>query len=1285
MIGESNVSQIVIEGIETKGLIDTGSMVTTITEQFYNNMEPRPELLPLEDFDLEITAANGTNIPYLGYIEVSIVFPFLQTCPLVVPVLVVPNKEGSESVPCVVGTNVIRLCKENTLKGKYDSFPQAWEAAFTTIGSDVVGVVKSTRRLVIQPNEVRTVTGILRKNGTIEAAVTEPCSIDNYACRINVCPRLITAQGRGKTARVPVRVCNMSVKPIVIPPRTNICELKTVQVIRNVDFKTEVSISSMEIQPSSDEVEDERPLREQYGVDIDETNLTDEQKQKVKNLFRKWEQIFPKSKLDLGHTDVIRHKIVLSDDTPFKEPYRRVPPALYQEVKEHLQEMLKIGAIRDSCSPWSSNVVIVRKKDGTIRFCIDFRKLNKRTIKDAYSIPRVEDTLHLLSGAKYFSKLDLKSGYWQVELDEEDKPKTAFSVGGLGFFECNRMPFGLSNAPATFQRLMERCMGDLNLRDCLIYLDDIIIFSDDIDSHLDRLDKVFSRLSSFNLKIKPAKCEFFKTKTTYLGHVVSSSGIEADPGKTEAVRTWPVPKTVKEVRKFLGFVGYYRRFIKDFSKIARPLNDLLIGHPTSKSSKQKPKTQKRVPFRWEDPQQIAFDSLKEKLCHPPILAYADYSLPFTLHTDASLAGLGAVLYQRQDGKDRVVAYASRSLKPAERNYPAHKLECLALKWAVTDKFHDYLYGATFDVVTDNNPLTYVNTTAKLDAAGQRWVAALANYNFSLKYRAGSQNSDADGMSRIPRQTEESVQPLLKSIVLVSSTEVTTNPLCFSLVSPKSIPELEKQEVEPSQDILQAHSLSSKDWRAAQLQDSVLFQIHNLIGEGLRPPAIRNLNSPIDKYRRVWDRLEIHDGVLYHIGSHSGQKYRQLVLPENLRFDVFQSLHDDLGHQGRDRTTSLFKQRFYWPGMDSYIKDKVAACPRCIRRKSLSSTAPLVTITSSAPMDIVCLDYLSLERSKGGFEHILVVTDHFTRYAQAYPTTNQTARTTARILFEKFFVHYGFPTRIHSDQGANFESDLIKELCQLAGMVKTHTTPYHPMGNGMVERFNQTLLKMLGTLSEDKKSDWKSHVGPLVHAYNVTVHPSTGFSPYFLMFGRQPKLAVDALLGLGGDEITAKTKNEYARKLRERLTSAYEKARETALKAAETNKEYYDKKVKSVELNVGDLVLVRNVGVRGKHKIADNWEDQPYVVIAQPFSGQPVYDVKQDKPNARKIRRLHRNLLLPLQVTKNEIPPKYIIPQRRDNYSSSAGDSDVDDEIMTSQRPKRRRRTPDRYQANDWRR
>ena len=251
---------------------------------------------------------------------------------------------------------------------------------------------------------------------------------------------------------------------------------------------------------------------------------------------------------------------------------------MYEEVRQHVKSMLDAGVIRESDSPYSSNIVLIRKSDGSLRFCVDWRRLNNKTRKDAFMLPRFDDTIDVLHSAKWFSKLDLHSAYWQVEVEEEDKHKTAFSVGPLGFYEWNRMGFGLTNSPAKFQRLMERCMGDMHLQECLIFLDDILIFSSTFEEHLERMESVFKRLDQHNLKLKPSKCEFFKKSVTYLGHLISDQGISTDPKKVQAVKEWPVPHNVKTLRQWLGFTSYYRKFIEGYAQIVQPLNSLLEGH-----------------------------------------------------------------------------------------------------------------------------------------------------------------------------------------------------------------------------------------------------------------------------------------------------------------------------------------------------------------------------------------------------------------------------------------------------------------------------------------------------------------------------------------------------------------------------------------------------------------------------------------------------------------------------------------------------------------------------------
>ena len=312
---------------------------------------------------------------------------------------------------------------------------------------------------------------------------------------MTICPRVIAVSS--KTVKIPVRVCNLSAFAIEIPPRSLLCAL------------TDVSVVDTWTPDLSQKKESKTTASTDLDVDIDEDSLTPDQVSKAKSMINQWSEIFSKGPTDLGRTDLVKHSINLTDETPFKEPYRRIPPGLYEEVRVHLKEMLDAGAIRESESQYSSNVVLVRKKDGSLRFCIDFCKMNNRTVRDSYNLPRIDDTIDTLVGAKYFTKLDLRSGYWQVEMEKSDKAKTAFSVGNLGFYECNCMALALTNAPATFQRLMERCMGELNLKECLIFLDDILVFFQNFEEHLERLEAVFSRLKEHGLKLKPSKCEFF--------------------------------------------------------------------------------------------------------------------------------------------------------------------------------------------------------------------------------------------------------------------------------------------------------------------------------------------------------------------------------------------------------------------------------------------------------------------------------------------------------------------------------------------------------------------------------------------------------------------------------------------------------------------------------------------------------------------------------------------------------------------------------------------------------
>ena len=551
------------------------------------------------------------------------------------------------------------------------------------------------------------------------------------------------------------------------------------------------------------------------------------------------------------------------------------------------------------------------------------------------------------------------------------------------------MPFSLTNAPATFQRLMESCLGELHLNWCIIYLDDIIVFSRTPEEHIHRLNAVFNKLKAAGLKLKPSKCDLFKQQINYLGHVVSKEGVSTDPEKIKAVTEWPQPTTVTEMRSFLGFVSYYRRFIPNFSKVARPLNKLLQNLEGTSSQKKKFKV------CWGPEQQEAFETLQRLCSEPPTLAYADFKAPFVLYTDASGDGLGTVLYQVQDGQKRVIAYASRSLPKSERNYPVHKLEFLALKWAITDKFHEYLYGAEFQVYTDNNPLTYVLTPTKLDATGHRWVAALLNYTFSIIYKPGKGQHDADALSCIkwPEAMEISSQAVHAVCEGVQDPHGKIETLCHGA---QVVDALGKDNAPPG--------MTPLEWCQAKAKDLAINQIIGEKQKGTLGKLKIKMEIPSDlkALNRIKKQLVLKQGVLYRRTSQVNRRTRyQLVLPPSFRTKAIEGFHDQVGYLGQDRVLELLRDQFYWPGMHTDVASYINSCPRCLRRKSQPEQAPLLNIEVNQPLELIHLDYLKIKPSKENVENVLIITDHFTRYAQAFPSKTQIALATAKLLWNNF--------------------------------------------------------------------------------------------------------------------------------------------------------------------------------------------------------------------------------------------------------------------------------------------
>lgn len=1245
LVGPPSIVSLKVDGQPCTALFDSGSQVTIIFESWYQKHLPDVPLQPVSGLALWGLTDSDASYPYRGYVVVDLEYPAEVTGTSqtrTVLALICPNPRTPGQASVIVGTNtshVRNMVEQCTAKGiniapalgiqahLADNKPSQRTAA-TAIDSDQeVGFVSWTGpgSLTLPPGGDFEAVCQVELKQPVEKKILMVDSSPTAMLPAGVFLQPIVIPGEAvNISSFRILVQNQSLKETVIPVGTVLGSMYTVDSVTTIPPKQAVSS------------EFDKSL-----IDFGDSPVSEQWRERLRQKLTQRPHVFSMHEWDVGLAKGVEHTIRLSDERPFRQRSRRLAPADIEDVRNHLQDLLHAGIIKESRSPYASPIVIVRKKNGTIRMCVDYRFLNGRTIPDQYTTPCIDDVLDSLTGSKWFSVLDLRSGYYQISMAEDDKEKTAF-ICPLGFYQFERMPQGITGAPATFQRLMERAVGDMHLLQVLVYLDDLIIFGRSLEEHEERLLKVLDRLGEVGLKVSLDKCQFCLPKVKFLGHIVSADGVSPDPAKLAAVTNWPQPTNLKTLQSFLGFCGYYRRFIQNYSAIVRPLTELTKGYaPTQKSKKHlKDPNKSYLPVseplgaRWDQACTDAFHQVIHCLTRAPVLAFADPNKSYILHVDASLKGLGAVLYQEHPDGLRPVAFASRKLSQSEKNYPIHQLEFLSLKWAVVDKFNDYLYGARFTVRTDNNPLTYVLTTAKLNAVGHRWLAALSTYQFDVQYRPGRHNIDADLLSRsMPDEQntegwETIPQTGVQSIcqrVQISHSDPSPQRCVDQLgASPKCVPDL--FAFPTHLELKSLGQMSKQELITAQQNDAMIGPTIQAVNNGNWPS---DMNTELAAMKRELGKLIVKDSLLHRLSKRpSGEEVIQLVLPSEFHDAVLRSLHDDLGHLGIERTIDLVRNRFFWPKMSADVEEYIKNCGKCIARKSpCPRVAPLNQIVSRGPMDLVCIDFLSMEPDSRGIGNVLVITDHYTRYAQAFPTRNQKAQTVAKILVDNYFVHYGLPARIHSDQGRDFESKLIRELLRVMGIRKSRTTPYHPQGDPQPERFNRTLLSMLGTLSQQKKSQWSKQIGYLVHAYNSTKSDATGFSPYFLMFGREARLPVDLCFGTSPDGQSRVCHARYVAKLKEDLQRAYKIASEVSDKNHLRNKRLYDKTIKCQLLDIGDRVLLKNLGQKGKHKLQDRWSTIPYVVVEK-LPNIPVYRVKPEHGKGN-LKTLHRDHILPI--------------------------------------------------------
>lgn len=686
-------------------------------------------------------------------------------------------------------------------------------------------------------------------------------------------------------------------------------------------------------------------------------------------------------------------------------------------------------------------------------------------------------------------------------MHEDSKRKTAFATPNGGLYHFLVLPFGLCNAGATFERVMERVLGNLQWQKCICYLDDVIIFGSDFQTTLDNLRAVFSRLRDANLKLKPTKCKFFQREVAFLGHIASENGTRCDPEKTIAIQDWPRPRTCKEIKSFLGLVNFYRAYIPNCAALAYPLNQL---------------TRKHVRFKWDDDCERAFNALKGSLVSPPILAYPTPTGKLILQTDASGYGIAAILSQEQEGHEVVLAYASKTLNKSQQNYCTTMRELLAVVYFIR-YFKHYLMGRHFEVRTDHASLVWIKNFKDADGMLSRWLTILDTYDFSISHRKGNQMSHVDALSRIPprrckngacrdcssRSSDCPPGPCLTGQELgpcqqlyffsqpqgeESASVVST--IDTDRVEGPSSSSMNGAEVNDSSFLPNWISARSKEeLRALQLADSNIAVILKSKEMNQKPPkeVVNTYNQDTKNLFHQWDALETKDGVLYKKYTVNDQTHLTFVTPESIRHEIFTHLHNKRisGHFGRDRTTELIKRRFYWPNMSESVQRWCASCDMCAQCKPGPGVgrSPLRQIKVSRRFQVIALDIFGpLPLTDNSMEYIVVVSDYFTKFTEAFALPNHTAQTVADKLVTEVICRYGCPEQIHSDMAREFESFLFLEVCRLLGVKKTRTCPYRPQCDAVVERFNRTLKQMLSIFCSENKRDWDDHLPYLMMAY-----------------------------------------------------------------------------------------------------------------------------------------------------------------------------------------------------------
>ena len=964
---------------------------------------------------------------------------------------------------------------------------------------------------------------------------------------------------------------------------------------------------------------------------------TSRQIELIQTLIDANDDLFAKHDYDIGRTDLIEARIKLTDETPIRKKPYSVPLVLRDQVKKQIGDLVDNGIIRPSNSPWAFPMIVVRKKNNKLRLCQDFRALNQRTEKFYWPLGSIDDIFASLGGARYLSSLDMANAYHHIPMAPEDIPKTAF-ICEQGLFEYGTLPFGLTNAPSYYSQLMSIVLN--GVENATAYLDDVLIWSKTFEDHLETLAVVFDRIRSAGLKLNRKKCEFFKNEMKYLGHLITTEGLKPDKDKIQVIQDLNPPINVKQVRSFMGMANFFRRYLPRLAEQARPLTRL---------------TGKHAKFEWGPVEQKAFDDIKFTLTTPPTLKYPDPNREFELWCDASSESLGAVLIQRDENDvPHPVHYLSHQLSKQQQKWPIIERECFAIVFALR-KMKTILWGRQFVIYSDHAPLSYIHSAQMKNAKVQRWALEISDYGGTVTHVQGKANSVADFLSRISsnmRGNEGSEPPKLSSVRNSTNDNecelIDTNERSNIVKTGVNVNKVDLNTVLDVPDELQVRKnllCKHKDIHHLQRKDDKLMSIIAQLNED---PTKDNVSNYV-----------LENDILYYVGD--GDSLR-LVVPSSIQSHVIREGHEGFlgAHLGARKTYNTLCTSYYFRGMYAQVLKYIQGCPQCQCVNLQKRQRPIQEPTMPKfPFETIAIDTCGpFPISTLGNSYVLTVVDMFTGYMECKCTPNKTAHEVATFLIDEIIPRHSCPVNLISDNGTEFCNRVIAHITKILSICHIRTSPFNPSANGRCERTHRVLRECLSKLVDRDERNWDQCIRSFVGAYNCAEHTNTGYSPFQLLYNRQPMYPMDTLL----QDRERYHGEEIGPHMIEKLHKVFRIVRKNIAKQSEENRNRRNKGIKSESFNVGDAVYVYNN--KRANKLQPRWLNG-YVIVKKPseFSFEVIDQLTQRtfKVHARNLRKAYPNEVWvkahqPLKGPRKRRARYVMTPS--DNVSSGSNSDDV---------------------------